>query len=132
LLRNIAKEQIADREWRIDNLYWIQNKDGRRGPVQAQLRAAQVLRVAVTPAGRQQKWRSNTMTQSRRKRPDDEIVRRERLDDDLARKWLEKHAPNLKPKPKSKPQPPERWQTRARKQQQERRLLAKPLLKGVT
>ena len=28
------------------------------------------------------------MTQSRRKRPDDEIVRRERLDDDLARKWL--------------------------------------------
>jgi hypothetical protein len=43
-----------------------------------------------------------------------------------------RHAPNLKPKPKSKPQPPERWQTRARKQQQERRLLAKPLLKGVT
>jgi hypothetical protein len=29
------------------------------------------------------------------------------------------------------PKPPERWQTRARKQQQERRLLAKPLLKGV-
>jgi hypothetical protein len=71
------------------------------------------------------------MTQSRCKRPDDEIARRERLDDDLARKWLEKHAPKAKPRPKSKPQPPERWQTRARKQKRERRLLAKPLLKGV-
>ena len=71
------------------------------------------------------------MTQSRRKRPGDEIARGERLDSDLARKWLEKRAPNPKPKPKSKPEPPERWQTRARKQRQERRLLAKPLLKGV-
>jgi hypothetical protein len=71
------------------------------------------------------------MTQSRRKGPDDLIARRERLDDDLARKWLEKHAPNPKPKPKPKAQPPERWQARARKQKQERRLLAKPLLKGV-
>ena len=61
------------------------------------------------------------MTQSRRKR----------LDDDLARKWLEKHAPKPKPKPKSKPQPLERWQIRVRVQKQERRLLAKPLLKGV-
>jgi hypothetical protein len=57
--------------------------------------------------------------------------RRERLDDDLARKWLEKHAPNPKLKPKAKPQPLERWQTHVRVQKQERRLLAKPLLKGV-
>ena len=71
------------------------------------------------------------MTQSRRKRPDDEIVRRERLDDDLARKWLARHAPNPKPKPRPKPQPLERWQIRARVQKQERRLLSKPLLKGV-
>ena len=71
------------------------------------------------------------MTQSRRKRLDDEIVRRERLEDDPARKWLEKHAPNLKPKPKSKPQPLERWQICVRVQKQERRVLSKPLLKGV-
>jgi hypothetical protein len=55
--------------------------------------------------------------------------RPERLDDDLARKWLAKHAP--KPTPRPKPQPLERWQTRVREQKQERRLLAKPLLKGV-
>ena len=24
----IAKEQIADQDWRLDNLYWIQNADG--------------------------------------------------------------------------------------------------------
>ena len=61
------------------------------------------------------------MTQSRRKT----------LDDDLARKWLEKHAPNPQPKPKSKPQPLERWQICVRVQKQERRALAKRLLKGV-
>jgi hypothetical protein len=55
--------------------------------------------------------------------------RRERLDDERARKWLAKHAPKAKPKPK--PQPLERWHTRVRMQKQERRLLAKPLLKGV-
>ena len=71
------------------------------------------------------------MTENRCKRVDDEIIRRERLDDDLARKWLEKHAPKPKPKPKSKPQPLERRQTRARKQKREKRLLSKPLLKGV-
>jgi hypothetical protein len=57
--------------------------------------------------------------------------RRERLDDALASKWLAKHAPKDKPKSKPKPQPLERWQTRAREQQQERRVRAKPLLKGV-
>ena len=55
--------------------------------------------------------------------------RRDKLDDNLARKWLEKNAP--KPKPKPKPLPLERWQTRVREQKQERRVLAKPLLKGV-
>lgn len=55
--------------------------------------------------------------------------RRERLDDERARKWLAKHAPKAKRKPK--PQPLERWQTRAREQKLERRVLAKPLLKGV-
>lgn len=57
--------------------------------------------------------------------------RRERLDDDLARKWLAKHAPKDKPKPKPKLQPLERWQKCVREQKQERRVLAKPLLKGV-
>ena len=56
--------------------------------------------------------------------------RRDKLDDGLARKWLAKHAPKDKPKPKPKP-PLERWQIRARVQKQERRALAKPLLKGV-
>jgi hypothetical protein len=51
--------------------------------------------------------------------------RRDKLDDNLARKWLEKNAP------KPKPQPLERWQTRVREQKQDRRALAKPLLKGV-
>jgi hypothetical protein len=69
------------------------------------------------------------MTQSQRKRLDDQIARRERLDDDLARKWLQKHAPN--PKPKLKPLPLERWQICVRVQKQERRVLSKPLLKGV-
>jgi hypothetical protein len=54
---------------------------------------------------------------------------RDKLDDDLARKWLAKHAPKAKPKPT--PQPLERWQTYVRVQKQERRSLAKPLLKGV-
>ncbi len=57
--------------------------------------------------------------------------RRDKLDDNLARKWLEKNAPKPKPKPKPKPLPLERWQTRVREQKQDRRALAKPLLKGV-
>jgi hypothetical protein len=61
----------------------------------------------------------STMTQSRR----------EKLDDDLARRWLEKNAPNATPKPR--PHPRERWQMRRQEQKQERRALAKPLLKGV-
>ena len=72
------------------------------------------------------------MTDSRRKRLDEELIReREKLDDDLVRKWLEKHAPKPTPKSKPKPRPLERWQTRVRVQKHERRLLAKPLLKGV-
>jgi hypothetical protein len=77
--------------------------------------------AAFTGSIRQQKWRFNTMTQSR---PD-------KLAKDLAREWLEKHALKQKPKPKPKPQALERWQTCARQQQQERRASAKPLLKGV-
>jgi hypothetical protein len=57
--------------------------------------------------------------------------RRGRLDDEIARKWLAKHAQTDKPKPKAKPQPLERWQKRVRAQKQQRRVLAKPLLKGV-
>ena len=25
----IAKEHLADREWRIENLYWVKDEDGR-------------------------------------------------------------------------------------------------------
>ena len=35
----IAKEQMANRDWRLDNLYWIQNKDGDE--VQYKHKAAQ-------------------------------------------------------------------------------------------
>ena len=55
--------------------------------------------------------------------------RREKLDDDLARKWLAKQAP--KPTTKPERQPLERWQKRDREWRRERRVLAKPLLKGV-
>jgi hypothetical protein len=72
------------------------------------------------------------MTQGRRKSLDDQIARRERLDDDLAGKWLEKHAPKTKPRAEAKPLPLERWQIRVREQKHERRLLAKPLLKGLS
>jgi hypothetical protein len=57
--------------------------------------------------------------------------RRDRLDDDLARKWLAKHAPKQASKPNQKPQRLERWQIRRQEQQQDWRALAKPLLKGV-
>jgi hypothetical protein len=52
-------------------------------------------------------------------------VHRERRDNKRASAWLAKHSPKTKPKPL------ERWQTRVREQKQERRVLAKPLLKGV-
>jgi hypothetical protein len=72
------------------------------------------------------------MTQSRRKRLDDELIREfEKLDDRLARKWLKNHSPKQASKPKQKSQPLERWQIRRQEQQQERRALARPLLKGV-
>ena len=51
--------------------------------------------------------------------------RRGKLDDDLARKCLEKHAPI------PKPQQLEPCEKHKRMQKDERRLLAKPLLKGV-
>jgi hypothetical protein len=54
-----------------------------------------------------------------------------RRDDRWANAWLAKHSPKTKPKSKPKPQPLERWQIRVRVQKQERRALAKPLLKGV-
>jgi hypothetical protein len=57
--------------------------------------------------------------------------RRDRLDDDPARKWLAQHAPKQASKPKQKPQQPERWEMRRDQQKQERRALAKPLLKYV-
>jgi hypothetical protein len=55
----------------------------------------------------------------------------ERRDNKRASAWLAKHSPKTKPKPKPKPLSPERWQIRLRAQKQERRVLAKPLLKGV-
>jgi hypothetical protein len=61
-------------------------------------------------------------------------IHRERRDDKRAGAWLAKlakHSPKTEPKPKPKPQPLERWQIRVRVQKQERRALAKPLLKGV-
>ena len=57
--------------------------------------------------------------------------RRDRLDDDLARCWLETKAPKQAPEPKPKPQRRERWQMLRRERQKELRALAKPLLKGV-
>jgi hypothetical protein len=57
--------------------------------------------------------------------------RRDRLDDDLARKWLAKHAPKQASKPKPKLQRRERWEMRGEEQKQERRALANPLLKAV-
>ncbi len=56
--------------------------------------------------------------------------RREELDDDLARKWLAKHAPKQALR-SEKRQPLERWQMFRQQQKQERQALAKPLLKGV-
>jgi hypothetical protein len=58
-------------------------------------------------------------------------IHRQRRDNKRVSAWLAKHAPKDKPKPKPKPQLLERWQTRAREQKQDRRALAKPLLKGV-
>jgi hypothetical protein len=58
-------------------------------------------------------------------------IHRERRDNKRASAWLAKHSPKTEPKPKPKPQPLERWQIRVREQKHERRLLAKPLLKGV-
>jgi hypothetical protein len=57
--------------------------------------------------------------------------RRDKLDDDLARKWLKKNAPKPTPKPEPKRQPLERWQKRDREWKRERRALAKPLLNGI-
>jgi hypothetical protein len=54
-----------------------------------------------------------------------------RRDDRWANAWLAKHSPKAEPKPKLKPLPLERWQTRSQAHKQERRALAKPLLKGV-
>jgi hypothetical protein len=58
-------------------------------------------------------------------------IHRERRDDKRASAWLAKHSPETKSKPKPKRQPLESWKIRARVQKQERRALAKPLLKGV-
>jgi hypothetical protein len=57
--------------------------------------------------------------------------RRERLDDDLARKWLAKHAQRRASKQKPKLRRPEQWEIRREQQKQERRSLAQPLLKAV-
>jgi len=58
-------------------------------------------------------------------------IHRERRDNKRASAWLAKHSLKAKPKPKPKPLPLERWQICVRVQKQERRVLAKPLLKGV-
>jgi len=57
--------------------------------------------------------------------------RRNRLDDDRARKWLAKHTPKQASEPKPQWQPPERWQIQRQEQKQEWRVLRKPLLRGI-
>ena len=57
--------------------------------------------------------------------------RRDKLDDDRAREWLEKHAPMRALKPKPKLQRRERWQMRKQEQKREQLALKKPLLKSV-
>jgi hypothetical protein len=76
--------------------------------------------------------RTAAMKQDQRSR-DSAIAqaRRDKIDDEHTREWLAWHSPKTKPKPKPKPRPLERWQMRVRAQKQERRALAKPLLKGV-
>jgi transcription initiation factor TFIIIB Brf1 subunit/transcription initiation factor TFIIB len=76
--------------------------------------------------------RTAAMKQDQRSR-DSAIAqaRRDKIDDEHTREWLGWHSPKTKPKPKPKPRPLERWQMRVRVQKQERRALAKPLLKGV-
>ena len=60
---------------------------------------------------------------------------------DMAREWLEKHEPKRK-RPRRKPKPKalklkrdggtaERWQIKREQRFQERRMLSRPLLKGV-
>ena len=51
----LAKEQIADREWRLDHLYWINNKDGdevqfKRNAPQLKYSAEQWFRDAIVKA----------------------------------------------------------------------------------
>ena len=51
----IAKEQISDREWRLDNMYWIQNKDGedvqfKRNAAQRKYSSEQWYRDVITKA----------------------------------------------------------------------------------
>jgi hypothetical protein len=76
--------------------------------------------------------RTATMQQNQRKHSAAMAqIHRERRDNKRASAWLAKHSLKAKPKPKPKPLPLERWQTRVREQKQERRALAKPLLKGV-
>ena len=58
-------------------------------------------------------------------------IHRERRDNKRASAWLAKHSLKAKPEPKPKSQPLEGWQIRVRMQKQERRALAKTLLKGV-
>jgi hypothetical protein len=57
--------------------------------------------------------------------------RRDRLDDDLARKWLAKHAPKQASTQKPRLRHPEQWEIRREQQKRERRSLAHPLLKAV-
>ena len=65
----------------------------------------------------------------------------DKLAHDLAREWLEKHEPQ-KERPKRRPRrelklkrgdggTAERWQIKREQRFQERRMLARPLLKGV-
>jgi hypothetical protein len=57
--------------------------------------------------------------------------RRDKRAHDLARDWLAKHEPKQAARPKPKPKRRERWQARKQQHMQERRALARPLLKGV-
>jgi len=104
----------------------------RPGPDQGQIQLGLHHRGIGPQQGTASMNRTGKMKQNERKHTAVMAqIHRERRDDKRASAWLAKHSPKTKPKPKPKRQPLERWQIRARAQKQERRALAKPLLKGV-
>src|ERR1700745_4037947 len=86
---------------------------------------------AITPIPHRSLRRRHKPQNQRNHRAAMAKIHPRRRDDRWANAWLAKHSPKAEPKPKPKRPPLERWQIRVRMQKQERRALAKPLLKGV-